>query len=252
MKAIIIGAGRGIRLMSETRSIPKCMMDGIGGRRVLDWTLEALDQNGIDDIIFIGGYHMDKVVQAYPYLRFYTNAEWADNNILESLMCAAPELDTDCLVSYSDIVYRSSVVERLLARRAEVALVIDRAWRQHYQGRTQHGESQAEKVVVEEGRVIQIGKHLPAESVYGEFIGLARFSAETACLLQDRYATIRPDFLERPFHHAANIRQAYLTDMLQELINLGVRVETVDIEGYWAEIDTPQDLARAREELGSL
>ena len=35
-KAIIIGAGRGIRMMPETESYPKCMIDGLGGRRVLD------------------------------------------------------------------------------------------------------------------------------------------------------------------------------------------------------------------------
>lgn len=31
MKAIITGAGRGNRLMPETDSRPKCMMDGVGG-----------------------------------------------------------------------------------------------------------------------------------------------------------------------------------------------------------------------------
>ena len=43
-------------------------------------------------------------------------------------------------------------------------------------GRTLHAESQAEKVVVEDGRVLEIGKHLPSEGAYGEFIGLAKFS----------------------------------------------------------------------------
>ncbi len=36
MKAIIVGAGRGIRLMPETEGIPKCMMDGVGGQCVLE------------------------------------------------------------------------------------------------------------------------------------------------------------------------------------------------------------------------
>ena len=44
MKAIIIGAGRGIRPMPETESIPKCVMDGVGGQRVLDWILDSLAQ----------------------------------------------------------------------------------------------------------------------------------------------------------------------------------------------------------------
>ncbi len=246
MKAIIIGAGRGIRLMPETASIPKCMMDGVGAQRVLDWILDSLAHAGIDDVVFIGGYHVEKVVQTYPHLRFYNNTEWADNNILESLMYAAPEMDTAVVVSYSDIVYRRSAAQRLTASDAEIALVVDRDWRKAYMGRTLHPESQAEKVVVDNGRVVEIGKHLPSEQAYGEFIGLAKFSQGAARLMRDRYNEIRDEYLARPFHKAPNIRVAYLTDMIQELIDLGVCVEPVDIWGDWAELDTPQDLARAR------
>ena len=248
-KAIIIGAGRGIRLMPETESIPKCMMDGVGGQRVLDWILDSLAHAGIDDVVFIGGYHMEKVVRAYPHLRFYNNTEWADNNILESLMYAAPEMDTAFVVSYSDIVYRRNAVQRLMVSDAESALVVDRDWRKVYVGRTLHPESQAEKVVVEDGRVVEIGKHLSSEEAYGEFIGLARFSQGAARLMRDRYFQIHDDHLTCPFHKSPNIRVAYLTDMIQELIDLGVRVEPVDIWGDWAELDTPQDLARARQRL---
>ena len=249
MKAIIIGAGRGIRLMPETESIPKCMMDGVGGQRVLDWILDSLAHAGIDDVVFIGGYHMEKVLQAYPHLRFYHNTEWPNNNILESLMYAAPEMDTAFVASYSDIVYRRSVAQRLMTSDAEVSLMVDRDWRRRYMGRTLHPEYQAEKVVVEDGQVIEIGKHLPSEGAYGEFIGLAKFSQRAARLMRDRYFQICDSYLTRPFHKAPNIRVAYLTDMIQELIDLGVRVEPLDIWADWAELDTPQDLARAREQL---
>ena len=56
-------------------------------------------------------------------------------------------------------------------------------------------------------------------------------------------ATQNPD---RPFHHAATLKKAYMTDMIQELADRGMAVEGVDIEGGWMEIDTPQDLERAR------
>jgi choline kinase/ubiquinone/menaquinone biosynthesis C-methylase UbiE len=249
LKAIIIGAGRGIRLMPESEGIPKCMIDGIGGQRVLDWILDSLAHAGIDDVVFIGGYHMEKVVQAYPHLRFYNNTEWADNNILESLMYAAPEMNTAFVASYSDIVYRRSAAQRLMASDAEIALVVDRDWRRRYVGRTLHPESQAEKVVVEDRRVVEIGKHLPSNRAHGEFIGLAKFSQRAARLMRDHYFQIRDNYLTRPFHKAPNIRVAYLTDMIQDLIDLGVRVEPVDIWIDWAELDTPQDLARARQQL---
>ena len=60
MKAIIIGAGRGIRLMPTTANTPKCFAE-VKGRRILDWSLAAFRTNGLDDIVFIGGYQIDKV-----------------------------------------------------------------------------------------------------------------------------------------------------------------------------------------------
>jgi len=44
------------------------------------------------------------------------------------------------------------------------------------------------------------------------------------------------------------LEKAYLTDMIQELIDVGYVIRNVDIQGGWIEIDTPEDLARAQEE----
>ena len=59
-----------------------------------------------------------------------------------------------------------------LASRLQGLFVVDRDWRRRYVGRTAHPETQAEKVVVENGQVVCIGKHLSASEAYGEFIGL--------------------------------------------------------------------------------
>ena len=69
MKAIIIGAGRGIRLMPTTANTPKCFAE-VKGRRILDWALAAFRANGLDDIVFIGGYQIDKVREACPEFTF--------------------------------------------------------------------------------------------------------------------------------------------------------------------------------------
>lgn len=250
MKAIIVGAGRGIRMMPATESYPKCMIGGMGGRRVLDWILDALTSVGVDPIVYVGGYHIDKVIAAYPQLRYYHNDQWASNNILESLFCAESEMDSEFLVSYSDVVCRHNVLQRLMGSEADVALVVDRDWRRRYVGRTDHPQTQAEKVAVRNGQVIEVGKHLTPDETYGEFIGLAKFSDRGAHEMRSHYLGVRGHYLERPFHQAPNIREAYLTDMFQELVDLGVRLETVDIWGEWVELDTPQDLERARTEFG--
>ena len=49
-----------------------------------------------------------------------------------------------------------------------------------------------------------------------------------------------------PFQRAASYRNAYLTDLWQQLIDTGIRLDPVLIQGSWREIDTGQDLERAR------
>jgi len=139
----------------------------------------------------------------------------------------------------------------LMVNDADVALVVDRDWRRRYVSRTLHLESQADKVVVDRGCVIDVGKHILSNDAYGEFIGLAKFSQEAARLMCDRYFQIRKSYLIRSFHTASNIRTAYFYDMVQELVDLGVLVESVDIQGGWDELDTPQDKKRVQQWLGS-
>jgi len=40
-----------------------------------------------------------------------------------------------------------------------------------------------------------------------------------------------------------------MTDMIQELLDNGSLVQSIDIKGGWMEIDTPQDLERAQRQF---
>ena len=48
------------------------------------------------------------------------------------------------------------------------------------------------------------------------------------------------------FHDAESFKMAKLTDLLQHLIECNVEIKPVFIKGRWCEIDTPEDLERAR------
>jgi len=250
MKAIIIGAGRGNRLMPLTDGRPKCLLE-VGSKRVLDWVLEALKTSGIDDVVFIGGYQIKRVKRDYPHLRFCHNTDWENNNILTSLFYAEGEMDDAFVASYSDIIYRSDVAEKLMQSEADITLVVDTDWRRRYVGRLLHPESQAEKVIVEDDKVVQIGKHLNSDEAYGEFIGLAKFSKRGVEILKTTYNEVMDEYQGRPFHQAASIKKAYLTDMIQDLIEKGYAIHKVDINGNWVEMDTEEDFERASKEFGA-
>lgn len=248
MKAIILAAGRGSRLRHLTRDRPKTTLL-IGGRSLIGRQLETFRDLGIDDVTVVTGYRAEML--ALPGVRTRHNDAWASNNILHSLMYAEADLEGDVIVSYSDIMYERSAVERLLAADGDYLAVCDAAWTRAYVGRRDHPLDQAEKVVIDDGRICRIGKHLSAEEADGEFIGLMRLSPEGARIFRETFAELRERHAERSFQAAQRFEAAYLTDMLQELIDRGHEVRPVMIEGGWREIDTIEDFRNAGGEVTS-
>jgi L-glutamine-phosphate cytidylyltransferase len=253
MKAIIVAAGRGRRLGVETDDLPKCMVK-VGGRAILHWQLDALAAAGADDFVIVRGYLGDRISAPAggPKLRFVDNPEWASNNILTSLFYAEPEMSEGFLFTYSDIVFSPEHARRVAAATAPVALIVDRRWRDAYDGRTLHPVSEAELARVTgtgaDAAVTRVGKRLvAAEEAAGEFSGLARFAPAGAAALREVWHEALASGLDAPFGAAAALRQAYLSDGLNAVAARGVALGAVLVDGGWREIDTEQDLARAEQ-----
>jgi choline kinase len=243
MKAVIVAAGMGRRLNPYTDDRPKCMVP-VAGKPILQRQVDALRAHGVDDVIVVRGYLGDRIT--VDGLRFYENPRFRENNILASLMYAASELDEEFVFSYSDIVFHPDVVATLMATKGDAALVIDRQWMRAYEGRTEHPVPEAELASVESGRVTRVGKRaVPQEQAVGEFIGLARFSGAVGKLMRNEYVRLDKELAGGPFGSAPRFEVAYLTDMLNHLIERGSEMRPAFIDEQWREIDTTQDLERA-------
>jgi choline kinase len=258
-RAILIAAGRGKRLGTHTDEIPKCMVQ-VGERPILGWVWDALASVGVDELVVIRGYRGDVLEQfvrsLVPKAIFVDNHEWQTNNILLSLACARRYLDQPSYMTYSDIVFTRGVARAAADSTAEIGLVIDRQFRDIYVGRTEHPLDEGEVAdLLPDGTVARVGKKaLPPAEAIGEYIGLSRLgargiavAANTIDQLAQRYAGRE----EEPFQRAARYRNAYLTDLWQQLIDTGIPVHPILIDGQWREIDTGQDLERALQLLES-
>jgi choline kinase len=245
VRAIIIGAGRGSRLMPTTEDAPKCFAE-IQGKRILDWTIEALKGGGCTEICFIGGYRIDSVRREYPEFAFRENKEWQDNNILVSLMYAADLMDEPFVTAYSDILFTKEVVRGLVRSKDELSLGIDTEWREHYKPRTQHPPHDAEKVITRNGRVERVYRTIPYDDATGEFIGVAKFGKDGARQFRDFYARRKAEFWGKSYREAATFQKAYLIHMFQDMIEQGHAFGHVDTPGKYREIDTQEDMNLAQ------
>lgn len=247
MKVIIIAAGIGNRLMPMTDGKPKCLLK-VAGKTILERQLEIFKRLGLDEVAVVRGYKKEKI--NFPGLTYFENDDYENNNILHSLFYARSFMNGAFISTYSDIIYRIGVVKKLLKHQADISIVVDTRWRRAYIGRTKHPITEAELVAVDEkNKVTRIGKDVvtPEES-YGEFIGLAKFSDKGAKILTQEFERLVGKYRKRrdqSFQNAKEFNKAYLTDMIQELVDRGHDVYSFDIKGGWSEIDTDQDLERA-------
>lgn len=245
MRVIVIGAGRGRRLMPTTADVPKCFAE-VEGRRLLDWALEAFRASGLERVCFIGGYQIEKVRQDYPHFEFRHNADWEHNNILASLFCAADLMDEPFICCYSDVLFTADVISRLAASKDDMALGVDTAWLERYEHRSDHPPDDAEKVIVANRCVTRIDRRIAEAEAHGEYIGVAKFSAAGAVRLRELYRRRRAEFAGRPWRDARSFEKAYKILLFQDLIEQGERFAHVDTPGGYIEVDTQQDFDYAR------
>jgi choline kinase len=236
MKALILSAGQGKRLLPLTAETPKALLD-IHGRSLLARQVEALIACGIDEVVVVAGFQAHRLEEALSELRlchpqvrfrlvhnpFYTVA---DN--LGSCWVAREEFDRDCLLINGDTLFEEAVVRRLCASiLAPLTVAIDH--KAHY-------DDDDMKVRLAGRLLVDIGKSLPRQAVDGEAIGMILFRGKGPDLFRAAVAAA--------MRHPDALRHYYLS-VVRDLAATGV-VETQAVAGLtWCEIDFPLDLARA-------
>jgi choline kinase len=231
--------------MPTTADAPKCYAQ-VQGKRMLDWGLEALANSGISDICFIGGYQIDKVRADYPHFTFRHNVDWENNNILASLMYAEDLMSEPFVCTYSDVLFTSDVVTRLLASPADIALSVDTNWLERYRHRSNHPPTDAEKIGADNGLITRIHRGIEPAAAYGEYTGIAKFSALGAAILKEHYQRCKRLYAGKPFREAVVFEKAYLILLLQEMIEANVAMAHADTPGNYMEVDTQEDFELAQ------
>ena len=244
IKALIIAAGLGSRLKNHTENLPKCMLD-FGGKTLLQRQLHAYQKNEIKDISLIKGYKKEKI--NYKGIRYFENTDYKNNNILNSIFYAEKIINGDIIISYSDILFEPSVVSRLQKSDHDISVVVDIDWRGYYVGRKDHPISEAENVIFNSNNEVEkIGKiNTGKEEVHGEFIGMIKLSSQGSEIFKYHYNRLKKIYWNKPFQRAKIFQKAYLTDFIQELVDIGIKVHCVIIESGWKEIDTVEDYQKA-------
>ena len=119
--AVIIDAAHGARHLDNTRSSPTSLKTVESKRTVLDWVLHALVTCGIEEVTYVGGYHIQKVIQGYPNLSYRFHANWRIEGEVAGLRLAVSTNPGGWMIMRSNTLCTPKAVRILTAHQDGVA-----------------------------------------------------------------------------------------------------------------------------------
>lgn len=242
MKAIILAAGQGKRLQPLTNNKPKCMVE-LFGKSLLEHQIVTLRACNISDIAVVYGHKAETII--FSGLKYYKNPNYDKTNMVETLFCAREELVGTVIVSYGDIIYQKSVLQKLIESNAEMSMIVDKNWKKYWKIRFTNILDDAESMVIDkEGFIQNIGQKVKRiGEICGQYIGLMKFSGNGLELIIDFYDKMK--ISAKSGHNHLNpklpFEKSYMTDFIQGLIENGAKIQAVPIENGWLELDTIED-----------
>ncbi len=231
MKIMLLSAGKGTRMLPLTQNTPKCLLHVGNGLTVLESQLEIIKRTKIKDIIIVVGYLTEQIESKIKHYRNELNITLLYNpfydlsNNLISMWFAKHYMDDDFIVINGDDIFTVEVLEKLLAAKNDMTMVIDQ--KKAY-------DDDDMKLSIQEEKIMKISKEIPKDQIAGESVGIVQFKNGGNIRIKEK--------LEQMVRDKNNLNVFYLS-AIQELIDEGYPVHYVVVsEEEWAEIDFHPDL----------
>jgi choline kinase len=245
---IVLAAGAAKRLRPLTDDRPAALVQ-FNGRALLDWTLTAARENGITDIMVVGGYKSEKL--ARPDVQLIYNTEYSVTSDIGSMMMAETWFGEEFVMSFGNIAYRPDVLRAVLSSTAEIGVAVDLDWQPYSERRFGDPLREATSLrMTEDGTIRSLGQAVNRlEDVHAQFVGLVVFRGRGVKALHRAWIRAKTDAsYRRPIlGHRNALDRLAMTDVLDELTTGDVPVKAIPVHGGWVEVHTPEDIAFAEE-----
>lgn len=236
MKAVMLAAGVGRRL-GATVDYPKCLLE-FGGKSLLERHVEILCRAKVRELVLAVGFQAERVkahlarIAGDMTVRTVTNPAYEEGSVV-SMWAVREYLDSDLLFMDADVLYDDRMIQRLCTTKHPNAFLMDRDF--------VPGDEPV-KLCVRDNTLVEFRKKVDTPYDFcGESVGFFRFSKDMARKLADganRY--VQRGARNAPYEEV--IRDALLAEPQAFAYE--------DVTGLpWVEIDFPEDVLRARDEV---
>jgi phosphoenolpyruvate phosphomutase len=187
----------------------------------------------------VGGYRADAIDTAG--IKLVVNERYAETGELTSLACALDAIESDVLISYGDLMFRSYVLRDLVESQSDFAVVVDSSPRESA-NRTVRDFAYCSRgddrgLFGSPVRLARVaGETDDVNSAHGRWIGLFKVSRQGLTKLKAVLNTLRA---------GADFDTLDLPALLNALIADGAVVEVTYIHGHWRGVNDLEELHRA-------
>lgn len=238
MQAVILAAGVGKRLKPLTQTLPKGLIT-MGGKSLLEHSLDALEENGIKETIIVVGYLKEavkeKLSDEYKGIRitYVVNEEYGKTGSMYSFSKAKDAIrGNDVLLLESDLLYDYTALPILINAEFNNCILV---------AEVSNSGDEVYICVDKNQRIIGLGKNIPEENkknAVGELVGISRFSKE---FLSQLFRKAEEDYKRGELNY-------HYEECVFAVSKQGKPVYAVlSRDLVWVEIDKESDLKRAQE-----
>ena len=234
MQAVIPAAGEGMRLRPLTEDRPKGLVE-VAGTTILTRCFEELLAVGVEEFVVVVGYRKEDILEHYgdefrgvPITYVHQREQLG---LAHAVSCVASPIEDDFVLLNGDNVFRANLGEAVECQRrpgVDAVLVVEE---------------------VSEERARRTGVVETDES--GQVTGLVEKPDDPPSTLVTTGCYVLP----AEIFHACELlcpsdRGEYeLPDAIDLLLTAGMTVETVLLDGWRVNVNTPTDLERAERRL---
>ncbi|MBQ6462349.1 MAG: phosphocholine cytidylyltransferase family protein [Pseudobutyrivibrio sp.] len=230
MKGLILAAGRGSRLKRLTEQKPKCMYE-FCGKPLLQWQYDAV-KDCCGEIGVVVGYKSNQV--NIKGIEKIENSIWQNSNMIWSLNCAAKWVGEDaCIVSYSDILYSRSLIQKISSVGGGISLCYNTEFRELWVERLLNPLEDLESFKIKNGYITEIGKKPSSlDEIEGQYMGIIKFDSGS---MSKFISYLRENYTQE------QMKRLDFTTSLNKYISDGGVVKGIPSDDFWIEFDTVND-----------
>jgi choline kinase len=233
LKAIILSAGQGRRLMPLTSNMPKCCLP-LHGISILEWQLRQIAQCDIDEVVVVTGFEhemVDSIVNHVNGIKVRTlhNPMFAHTDNLGTCWEARTEMEGPFVLMNGDTLFEAAILQRLLACETGYLVTLASDSKPHF-------DLDDMKIISDGDRLLKVSKQLDISLVDGESIGLMVFNQAGA----DAFTEKLEEMMDKE-----NALKLWYLSAIDQLASQGI-AGICPIDGLsWCEVDDAADFKAA-------